>query len=88
MTRSGLSTHRDIIDVQLDGHLVAVPVEIEYIIERFLYGADADGHWGVVREEVMVLDASICPGRLLLGDLTSEDVEEALAVAKRHICEC
>jgi hypothetical protein len=53
-----------------------VGVETTYTTETFLYGADADGRRGVVREEIELIDTHI-PGATLLG-LTSANVEQVL----------
>ena len=86
MTGSRTTAHRQIVEVTLDHLYIPIPVEIEYVVDRETsWGADRDGRQGAVRTEVLVLDASICPGRLQVGDLTSEDVEEVLAIAKYRV---
>jgi hypothetical protein len=54
-----------------------VGVEVEYVTEKFLYGADADGRRGVVREEAVEILDTFIPGATLLG-LTSANVEQVL----------
>jgi hypothetical protein len=57
-----------------------VSVEVEYVTEKFLYGSDADGRRGVIREETTEILDTFIPGATLLG-LTSANVEQVL----RHV---
>ena len=95
MIGSRTTIHREIVPVHIEktcydlsdynSLFIEIPVEVEYIIDREVSHSEDPGGRGTVREEIMVLDASICPGRLLLGDLTSDDVAGALTAAKRKV---
>ena len=86
MIGSQTTKHKEIISVPLD-KAVPVPVVVSYLVVRDAsYGADSDGRRGVVSEEILIDDAYVCPGRLLVPeDLTSEDVENALAIARWEV---
>ncbi|MDE2099267.1 MAG: hypothetical protein KGL39_18580 [Patescibacteria group bacterium] len=72
-------------DEQGDRTGEVLPVEVEYGIERWVEGEDADGRRGLVCEQIVVLDCAIDPDDMARANPTIEQVADVLARAKRRI---
>ena len=63
----------------------AVPVDVTYAVERYNYGADADGRRGEMRQDITVLDTDVDPAMLRIVNPTIAELCAVLDAAKRKV---